>query len=409
MKLEKFSIGELCIKVTDGSHYSPKEVADGYPMASSKDMLENDFDYSAIKKISDSDFNNLVKADCKPLKDDILIIKDGNSYLKYIFTIKDEKDLVVLSSIAILRPNKELINPIFFQYLLRAPDNKELMSNFVSGAAIPRIVLKDFKQMLVSIPPFPSQQKIASIFSAYDDLIENNLKRIKLLEEKAQLHFKELVQETIIAKTRKEEYVKDCLSFYIGGGWGEEEYKEGFADPAFVIRGTDIPDTREGNITGIPLRYHKTSNLASRKMLGGDIVFEISNGQINNIGRTVLISQKLLGQFNAPVMCASFAKLIRVNEKVSPEFLYLYLNESQENGLLYQYKSNSANGINNFAFERFLDEVKITLPKENELISFNENVRPIFTLISVLGEQNTKLRESRDILLPRLMSGEIEV
>lgn len=141
----------------------------------------------------------------------------------------------------------------------------------------------------------------------------------------------------------------------------------------------------------------------------GDIVFEISNGQINNIGRTVLISKRLLGQFDQPVMCASFAKLIRVNEKVSPEFFYLYLNEGQENGLLYQYKSNSANGINNFAFETFIDEVKITIPKETELKAFTEKVKPIFTLISTLGEQNSKLREARDILLPKLMNGQIEV
>ena len=85
------------------------------------------------------------------------------------------------------------------------------------------------------------------------------------------------------------------------------------------------------------------------------------------------------------------------------------MNEGQENGLLYQYKSNSANGINNFAFETFIDEVKITIPKETELRAFTEKVKPIFTLISTLGEQNSKLREARDILLPKLMNGQIEV
>jgi type I restriction enzyme S subunit len=259
------------------------------------------------------------------------------------------------------------------------------------------------------IPYSDRVEKIASILSAYDDLIENNLKRIKLLEEKAQLHYKELMQEISYSKTKREEYIKDCLAFYIGGGWGEEDYKEKFTEAAYVIRGTDIPDTRIGNISGIPLRFHKESNLASRKMQIGDIAFEVSNGQINNIGRSVLVSQRLLGQFDKPVMCASFAKLIRVNEKISPEFFYLYLNEGQENGLLYQYKSNSANGINNFAFETFIDEVKISIPKETELETFTEKVKPIFTLINTLGEQNTKLREARDILLPRLMSGQIEV
>ena len=66
---------------------------------------------------------------------------------------------------------------------------------------------------------------IASILSAYDDLIENNLKRIKLLEDKAQLLYKELIQEMSFSNTRKEEYIKDCLYSYIGGGWGQEEYK----------------------------------------------------------------------------------------------------------------------------------------------------------------------------------------
>jgi len=229
------------------------------------------------------------------------------------------------------------------------------------------------------------------------------------LEEKAQLHYKVLMQEMSYAKTKQEEYIKDCLAFYIGGGWGEEYYKEGFTEPAYVIRGTDIPDARGGIVSGIPLRFHKTSNLESRKMQVGDIVFEVSNGQINNIGRTVLISQRLLGQFDKQVMCASFAKLIRVNEKVTPEFFYLYLNESQQNSLLYQYKSNSANGINNFAFETFIDEVKIAMPIEIELTAFTNRVKPIFTLITTLGEQNTKLREARDILLPRLMNGEIAV
>lgn len=283
------------------------------------------------------------------------------------------------------------------------------MKSIAVGAAQDNLSLEKLLTFKIPTPPLPSQRKIASILSAYDDLIENNLKRIKLLEEKAQLHYKELMQEMSYSKTKREEYIKDCLAFYIGGGWGEEDYKEKFTEPAYVIRGTDIPDTRGGNVSGIPLRFHKTSNLESRKMQVGDIVFEISNGQINNIGRTVLISKRLLGQFDQPVMCASFAKLIRVNEKLSPEFFYLYLNEGQENGLLYQYKSNSANGINNFAFETFIDEVKITIPKETELKAFTEKVKPIFTLISTLGEQNSKLREARDILLPRLMSGQIEV
>ena len=259
--------------------------------------------------------------------------------------------------------------------------------------------------------PFSDRvEEIASILSAYDDLIENNLKRIKLLEEKAQLHYKELMQEMSYSKTKREEYIKDCLAFYIGGGWGEEDYKEGFTEPAFVIRGTDIPDTKKGEVKGVPFRYHKESNLASRIMQAGDIVFEVSGGSKGQpVGRSLLITEKLLALFGQPVMCASFCKLLRPNETVSPEFFYLYLLASYENGVIVQYKKHSASNIVNYGFEEFIGEQKITIPKETELKAFTEKVKPIFTLISTLGEQNSKLREARDILLPRLMNGKIEI
>jgi len=284
------------------------------------------------------------------------------------------------------------------------------MKSISTGAAQDNLSLEKLLTFKIPTPPLPTQRKIASILSAYDDLIENNLKRIKLLEEKAQLHYKELMQEMSYSKTKREEYIKDCLAFYIGGGWGEEDYKEGFTEPAYVIRGTDIPDAKKGEVKGVPFRYHKESNLASRNLQTGDIVFEVSGGSKGqSVGRSLLITEKMLQQFGKPVMCASFCKMLRPNENVTPEFFYLYLLASYENGIIAQYEKHSASNIVNYGFEEFIGEQKITIPKENELKAFTEKVKPIFALISTLGEQNTKLREARDILLPRLMSGQIEV
>ncbi len=386
----------------------------GVPIVKVSDFTQDSVSPEKVAFIpieSSSDFEKY-----KLEKGDVLIQTVGswehnpNSVVGKVVRIPEVlNDSLLNQNIVKIIPN-ETLDKSFLFYLLKNDAFKGYIIKTAQGAANQAsITLDSIKAFKFIYKDKTTQRRIASILSAYDDLIENNLKRIKLLEEKAQLHYKELMQETNYSKSKREEYIKDCLAFYIGGGWGEEDYKEKFTEPAYVIRGTDIPDTRGGNISGIPLRFHKASNLESRKMQVGDIVFEISNGQINNIGRTVLISKRLLGQFDQPVMCASFAKLIRVNEKVSPEFFYLYLNEGQENGLLYQYKSNSANGINNFAFETFIDEVKITIPKETELKAFTEKVKPIFTLISTLGEQNSKLREARDILLPKLMNGQIEV
>lgn len=284
------------------------------------------------------------------------------------------------------------------------------MKSISTGAAQDNLSLEKLLTFKIPTPPLPTQRRIASILSAYDNLIENNLKRIKLVEEKAQLHYKELIQETSFTKTKREECIKDCLAFYIGGGWGEDEYKEPFTEPAYVIRGTDIPYAKKGEISSVPFRYHKVSNLASRKMQAGDIVFEVSGGSKGQpVGRSLLITDKLIGQFKQPSICASFCKLLRTNATVTPEYFYLYLLASQENGVISQYEKHSASNIVNYGFEEFITEQKILIPKESELTAFTEKVKPIFTLISTLGEQNSKLREARDILLLKLMNGHIDV
>jgi len=297
--------------------------------------------------------------------------------------------------------------PKFIYYFLQTLNLK----NYNSASAVPGLDRNVLHQIEINfISDRPAQRRIASILSAYDDLIENNLTRIKLLEEKAQLHYKELIHEASFTKTKREEYIKDCLAFYIGGGWGEEEYNEPFTEPAYVIRGTDIPDAKRGETFSVPFRYHKGSNLASRKMQAGDIVFEVSGGSKGQpVGRSLLITDKLLGQFKQPLICASFCKLLRTNATVTPEHFYLYLLASQENGVISQYEKHSASNIVNFGFEEFIAEQKIPIPKVSELKAVTEKVKPIFTLISTLGEQNSKLSEARDILLPKLMNGEIEV
>jgi type I restriction enzyme S subunit len=147
------TIGELCTKVTDGAHASPAFCAGGKPMASVKDMHANGFALETIKTISDKDFEMLKKTDCQPLKNDVLIAKDG-SYLKHVFVWDHDYELVILSSIAILRPNLKRILPYFLAQVLKQDSIKAMMSGYVSGSALPRIILKDFKKMRLLVPHF---------------------------------------------------------------------------------------------------------------------------------------------------------------------------------------------------------------------------------------------------------------
>ena len=154
-------LSDVCSRITDGSHWSPKTVDRGYPMASVKDMHNWGFHIEQCRKISPEDYENLVKNHCKPLTNDVLVAKDG-SYLKHIFVIEKELDLVILSSIALLRPNDKIISHILSLYLLE-PSIKSRMAGYVSGVAIPRIILKDFRKFLIVVPPIDFQKKFFSL------------------------------------------------------------------------------------------------------------------------------------------------------------------------------------------------------------------------------------------------------
>ena len=169
------SLNEVCIKITDGSHYSPKDNPLGtIPMLSVKDMMHNVFDYSSCKKIDEEEFLKMKANDCVPLKNDILVAKDG-SYLKEIFICNEEIKQALLSSIAIFRPNSQVIYPELMLQMLRLPRvKKDVGDNYVSGSALPRIVLKDFKKYSCVVAPIEIQNKLIGIMHSINECIHNN-------------------------------------------------------------------------------------------------------------------------------------------------------------------------------------------------------------------------------------------
>ena len=185
------NLNELCLKITDGAHQSPKSVSTGKPMASVKDLTRFGVDLSSARLISIEDFDLLVKQGCNPEVGDVLIAKDGNSALDTVCSVDSKLDAVLLSSVAILRPDQSKIFPHYLKHYLSSPDViYYLKSNFISGAAIPRVVLKDFKKAEIRVPPLPIQMGIASVLDAIDDQIALLHETNATLEAIAQALFK---------------------------------------------------------------------------------------------------------------------------------------------------------------------------------------------------------------------------
>ena len=161
------TIEQVCEVVTDGSHYSPEDAGSGYPMLSVKDMGESNFDYSDCKYISQKDYDILVKNGCKPMLGDVLIAKDG-SFFKKGFVIKEEKEQAILSSIAIMRPQKNLMNPEYLVKFLLSDKVLSSVSSMTSGTALKRVILKKFKSMNIPVPPIELQNEFVNYIQQVD-------------------------------------------------------------------------------------------------------------------------------------------------------------------------------------------------------------------------------------------------
>ena len=144
------------------------------------------FNKTSCKHISMEDFAKMQQSDCVPLVDDILVAKDG-SYLKEIFICSEAREEAVLSSIAIFRPNQKIILPEILLYLLKQPSvRKDVGDNYVSGSALPRIVLKDFKKYTFVVPPLEEQLRISDSLRAIRMQIKTNIdenERLTMIRE----------------------------------------------------------------------------------------------------------------------------------------------------------------------------------------------------------------------------------
>ena len=320
----------------------------------------------------------------------------------------------------------EDVDSKFLHYVLMQKHYYDYMQLIAGAAAQPKLGIYKIQKIRVVLPKVSIQKRIADILTTYDNLIENNNKRIKLLEQMAENLYKEWFVRFRFPGFENVEFVDSSLGkipstfdlvkigkvieYYIGGGWGEEELSERFPKEAYVVRGTDFPNVKQGILDSCPLRYHKSSNYNKRSFKVNDIAFEVSGGtQKQPVGRSILITERQLKRFNNRLICASFCKLIRCDiKKVSPRYFYHWLQYLYETRIIEQYQSQST-GIINFKFEYFLRKCNLLLPPKDIMEKFTESVKPIYDEIDNLAEQNSKLEAQKDMLLPRLMSGKLKV
>ena len=334
-------------------------------------------------------------------------------------------DLTVLNQRVgkIINKNDEYSNLDYIYYFLSQYDVKVELAQKAGGAANQaNISPSDIKNLYFPCPPIEIQNKIATILSRYDSLIENYQKQIKLLEESAQHLYKEWFidlrfpghENTKIVDGVPKGWEKkpfgSIIGYEIGGGWGADAKSSNEIIPAYVIRGTDIRDLNIGVWNELPYRFHQESNYRARQLMHNDIVFEVSGGSKNEgVAKTYLVQQELLDKLGNQVICASFCKLIRLKDSSIAYYVFDTLKEWRASGITTQYDKRSASSIVNYRWKDFLSQQEITVPNEIVLRDYIKKSELIHSSIIKISSQIRHLTEARDRLLPKLMSGEIKL
>lgn len=406
-----------------GTNYPSKGefTNEGYCLFLNTGNIRNDcFDFSTCDFITENKDALLRKGKLRR-KDIVLTTRGTVGSVGFFHNNVSYEHIRINSGMVVLRC-AEVVSPDYSYHLLKSPLLKMQYSLYSSGAAQPQLPIKDLKRIKLPIPPLDVQEKIAAILSAYDELIENNQRRIALLEKMTEEIYREWFVRMRFPDHEKVKKVKgvpdgwnvkqfhEIVEYYIGGGWGEDDQSTTFSEAAFVIRGTDIPDIQAGKFEACPYRFHKPSNLKSRMLQPGDFVFEVSGGSKDQLlGRNVFITEHLLKYFNAPVIAASFCKQIRFRrELVSPYFMKYFMKLYYDYDLVGIYQIQST-GISNYQFESFLKYQTIVLPPDELQKKFEDIVKPIIEMRDGISLANIELRKTRDLLLPRLISGKLPV
>lgn len=176
----------------------------------------------------------------------------------------------------------------------------------------------------------------------------------------------------------------------------------------YCIRGMDIPEVKYGNKGKIPIRYILEKNYKKKQLSSNDLVIEISGGSpTQSTGRIAIITQSLLNRFDYPLICTNFCKIIKPKENYSL-FLYYYWDYLYDSGRMFSYE-NGTTGIKNLDYKALIKLEKIQIPSKEEIIDFNNRITPLLNKIYQNSLEIEKLSKLRDTLLPKLMSGELDV
>lgn len=373
---------------------------------SAKNVTKSGFNFFETKFISQRKDTLLKNGKLK--RGDIVITTRGTVGNVALYSPQIFYDNVRINSgMLIIRCTNNISNQYLYQVLRSEWFQKQIMA-VQSGSAQPQLPKSHFLKMYIPLPSLPIQEKIASILQLIDDKVMTNNAINNNLEQQAQALFKKWFIDNPENVDWSAGTFRELIQSTLNGDWGKETPTGNNTEKVYCIRGADIPEVKAGNKGKMPTRYILPKNLTNKKLEAGDIVVEISGGSpTQSTGRCTAITQSLLDRYDSSMVCTNFCKAIKPKNGYSL-FVYYYWQYLYEKGVFFSYE-NGTTGIKNLDFTGFIETESIIVPPFDKVQVFDDYCKSIFSQIFANGKQSEQLASLRDTLLPKLMSGELDV
>lgn len=392
---------DVCKFIVDCPHSTAKDEGLGYPLIRTPNIGKGRLLLDNVHRVSEQVYRERTQRGT-PEDGDIIFAREapaGNAAL-----VTNGEKVCLGQRTVLIRPNTELVNPQFLVYYLLGPEQQYKLLGNANGATVDHVNLPIIRNLPIQLPDRKIQDKIADILSTYDDLIENNKKQIKLLEEAAQRLYKEWFVDLHFPgyeNTKIIDGIPEGWCYRKVGDFGTVVTGKTPSTSKSDYYGNDVPfvtiPDMQGNV--FPLRTEKMlsqigADSQQNKYLPADSVLVSCIATVGLVSIVKEVSQTNQ-QINAVIL----------ENKV--ELYFFYETMKRIKVLLDGVGSNGAT-ITNVNKNKF-SNIEVLYPGLKLALNFNSFCKPIFDQIYLLSKSGLKLQQIKYKLLERIMNRDIEV
>lgn len=396
MKSNKIRLGEQCVVTSSKRFHLSERITQGVPFYCSKEIIKkfNGEDVTECDYISEDLYKKVSNEFGVPKENDLLITTRGTIGIPYLYK-RTDRFYFADGNLTWIKDFDSNLYSKFLYYWFQSYEGRKKFEALAKGTAQKAVPISGIKTLEIELPSLKSQKRIADILSAYDDLIENNRKQIKLLEEAAQRLYKEWFVDLHFPGHENTKIVDG-----VPEGWNEKTLSQ----VANVIMGQS-PKSEFYNSEKKGLPFHQGVGSYGVRFVMDDI-YSTSYTRIAEPNSILFSVRAPVGRLNITKNKVVIGRgLAAINQTDGCQSYLYYLLKNKF------FKDNIVGNGSIFASvskDELLNQ-KFLIPERNLMMQFEKIVSQMDKQIENLDSKNKKLIEARDRLLPKLMSGEVEV